>query len=432
MPLLACGFALIIDPLLTFLAFGGVRPPDVMAPSPVPRIFWPAMALISILMAVQGRGRYSKYTFPANVVCLLAYLAFAGASVLWAFSPDRSFVRFLQQAMIIISIILPAVLAPQTADLLRGLFLCFTFASALNVFFVLGGSREMALYGAKLVAIGYPGYFLGKNYLGECATFTLLLAVHETLYRGWRRVLGIVVAGIAVSLVFLSDSKTALGLALICPLLAAVTLSIRKIKRISPAIILALVPLGYFVLSTVSNFNLDRLSYMVYGDSTLTGRTIIWDFTQNEIGQHPLLGWGYQSFWLVPGSPAFTEAPGWVKMMPNAHNGYYDTKLEMGYVGLLLLLIFIFATLHAVGRVADRDPPRAAGLLSLALFVISFNFLESIWMRGFEFLWVGFVIVAVEIGRYARPVPLRTLKYSSERFRNRGARVRYRRAGVSV
>ncbi len=122
--------------------------------------------------------------------------------------------------------------------------------------------------------------------------------------------------------------------------------------------------------SSVSNFGFERLSYILYHDSTLTGRTIIWDFAESEIARSPLVGWGYQSFWLVPNSPAYTEAPGWVKMMPNAHNGYYDTMLEMGYVGLAFLLAFILATLHAVGRVADRDPGRALLLLSLALFVI--------------------------------------------------------------
>jgi O-antigen ligase len=151
---------------------------------------------------------------------------------------------------------------------------------------------------------------------------------------------------------------------------------------------------------------------MLYGDSTLTGRTIIWDFAQYEIARSPLLGWGYQSFWLVPGSPAI-EAPGWVKGMPNAHNGYYDTMLEMGYVGLAFLLVFIIATLHAIGRVADRDPRRGRLVLSLALFVILYNYFESYWMRGFEFLWVVFVIVAAEIGRYWRPFPLRRAVFKS-------------------
>jgi len=99
--------------------------------------------------------------------------------------------------------------------------------------------------------------------------------------------------------------------------------------------------------------------------------------------------------------------------MPNGHNGYYDTMLELGYVGFAFLVVFIIATLHAIGRVATRDPARARLLLSLALFIIFYNYFESYWMRGFEFLWVVFVIVAAEIGRYWRPFPLRRAVFRS-------------------
>jgi exopolysaccharide production protein ExoQ len=405
-PISACVFALIVSPLLIFLSS---PEPQTLAARPETRIFWPAMAAISVVLAVQNR---SRLTWPPNIICLLAYLTFAGASVLWAFSLERSFIRFFQQVMIVTSIVLPAMLAARTADMMRGLFLCFVFALILNAFFVLGGSATIVRYGSTLVNIGYEGYFEGKNYLGECAAIAFLLSFHEIFYQGWRRALGIVVFVVATLLLFLSDSKTALGLAFISPLLAGLTLIVRKKTRISPAIILWSIPLCYALLSSVSNFNINRLSYILYGDSTLTGRTIIWDFAQYEIGRSPLLGWGYQSFWLVPDSPSI-EAPGWVKMMPNSHNGYYDTMLEMGYLGLALLLIFITTTLHAIGRVADRDPARAQLVLSLALFIILYDFLESLWMRGFEFLWVVFVILAAEIGRYWRLFPLRRAAHTS-------------------
>src|SRR5271166_701048 len=408
-PISACVFALIVAPILLF-----VMPPDAqtLEARPENRLFWPAMVAISVVLIVQNRSRPGKLTFPPNIICLFAYLAFAGASVLWAFSPASSFVRFVQQAMIVTSIVLPAMLAAR-ADMMRGLFLCFAFALILNLAFVFGGSVTVVRYGSMLVNIGYQGYFNGKNYLGECAAVAFLLSLHEILQRGWRRALGIIVVVIATLLLFLSDSKTALGLALICPFLAGFTLIVRKITRISPAIILLCIPLCYALLSSVSNFNINRISYMLYGDSTLTGRTIIWDFAQYEIDRSPLLGWGYQSFWLVPDSPSVVDAPGWVKMMPNAHNGYYDTMLEMGYAGLAFLVVFIIATLHAVGRVADRDPARAQLVLSLALFIILYNYFESLWMRGFEFLWVVFVILAAEIGRYWRPFPLRRAAYRS-------------------
>jgi O-antigen ligase len=234
------------------------------------------------------------------------------------------------------------------------------------------------------------------------------------LYPGFRRAFGIIVVVIAISLIFLSNSKTALGFAFVAPFLAGLTLIIQKTTRISPAIILLSIPLCYAVLSSVSGFNMNRVSYMLYGDSTFTGRQVIWDFANYEIGRSPLLGWGYQSFWLVgPDAPSILEAPGWVKNMPNAHNGYYDTMLEMGYVGLALLLSFIITTLHAIGRMADRDRSRAWLVLSIALFIILYNYLESLWMRGFEFLWVVFVILVAEIGRYWQPFPLTRAAYGS-------------------
>jgi O-antigen ligase len=413
-PLSACVFALIVAPLLIFLTLPDVQTlQNIVEARLEQRIFWPAMVTISVALGVQNYSRLGRLTLPPHIICLLAYLAFAGASALWAFSPERSFIRFVQQVMIVTSIVLPAILAARTADMMRGLFLCFAFALILNVFFVLAGSVTVVRYGSSLVNIGYQGYFNGKNYLGECAAVAFLLSLHEMLYRGRRRALGIIVAGIAILLVFLSDSKTAFALAFICPFLAGLTLIVRKITRISPAIILLSIPFCYIVLSSVSNFNINRISYMLYGDSTLTGRTIIWDFAQYEIARSPLLGWGYQSFWLVPDSPAIVDAPGWIKMMPNAHNGYYDTMLEMGYAGLVFLLVFIIAILHAIGRVADRDLARAQLVLSLALFIILYNYFESLWMRGFEFLWVVFVMLAAEIGRYWRPFPLRRAAYRS-------------------
>jgi len=321
--------------------------------------------------------------------------------------------------MIVTSIVLPAMLAAQTADMMRALFLCFAFALILNLCFVLGGSSTIVMYGSALVNIGYQGYFNGKNYLGECAAVAFLLSIHEMLCPGRRRAMGIIMVVIAIVLVYLSDSKTAFGLAFLSPFVAGLTLIIRKITRFSPAIILLSIPLCYAVLSSVSNFNVNRISYILYGDSTLTGRTIIWDFANYEIGRSPLVGWGYRSFWLVPNSPSF-EAPGWVKMMPNAHNGYVDTKLEMGYVGLAFLVAFIIATLHAIGRVADRDPARARLLLSLALFIILYNFFESLWMRGFEFLWVVFLIVAAEVARYWVPFPVGGAAYGSRSQRPGG------------
>jgi exopolysaccharide production protein ExoQ len=393
-PILACAYAAIVGPLLSFSS----GPVDIQRAEPgLPqRIFWPAMATVSVVLAVRHYSRLGRLTLPPHIIFLFAYVAFAGASVLWAFRPEISFVRFLQQVMVLTSIFLPGMLAVRTADMMRGMFLCFAVGAILNIFFVLGNPPSVVT-----AYNGYPGYFLGKNYLGEFSAAAFMVSLHEVLYPGLRRALGTIVLVIATSLLLLSNSKTAIGLALFAPFLAGLMLISRKRMRISPAIILLSIAFCYAVLSRVSGFNMYRVSYILYGDSSFTGRTVIWDFASWEIDRRPFLGWGYQSFWLVgPDAPSVVDAPRWIKTMPNAHNGYYDTMLELGYVGLTLLLTFITATLHAIGRVVDLDLRRAWLLLSLALYIIIYNFLESQWMRGFEFLWVVFAIVAAEAGRY--------------------------------
>ena len=74
--------------------------------------------------------------------------------------------------MIVASIVIPAMLASRKSDLMRGLFVCFAIATILNVFFVPGRPP----IDTKFATWGYPGYFSGKNYLGECEAIAVLLA----------------------------------------------------------------------------------------------------------------------------------------------------------------------------------------------------------------------------------------------------------------
>ena len=406
-PILACAYVEIILPLLITADAGPLvggmwteaQQKIMMAPRLESKIFWPAMAAISVTWAVRN---WSRLTLPTHIVCLFAYLAFAGASIAWSFNPEISFIRFVQQAMIITSIVLPALLAVRTADMMRGVFLCFAFALIVNVFFVLVQNPMIIEIGRK----AYAGYFTFKGELGHCAAFALLLSLHEILYPGWRRRFGVIVIAIAIYLIILSDSKGSLGIALLAPLLAGMALYIGKKLRVSLAIVLLPIPVFYTALSYMVGNLINRISWHLYGNYNLSGRVFIWDFANSEVARKPLLGWGYQSFWLSgPDAPSITDAPGWLKDMPNSHNGYLDTKLDMGYVGLTLLVIFLVATLHAIGRVADREPSRAWHLLTLALFIILTNFVETGWMRNYDILWVMFVIVAAETGRYCQALP---------------------------
>jgi exopolysaccharide production protein ExoQ len=392
---MACAYAAVVGPLLDIAFSSRAERIQNAAPGIPNRVFWPVLAVLSVVLTVRNWRRLQHIVLPLHIKVFLIYAAFAGLSVVWAFRPEISVTRFLQQLMVLTCLILPGLLASPRTDLLRCAFFCFAIGAVLNVLASFGSSpHDITTSG------GYTGYFIGKNYLGEFAAATVLLCLNEIHHSGARRFVGILVSIIGVVLLFMANSKTAIALTLIVPLLALIVVLARRHAGVSPALFVLSVILCYFVVSSLSGINTNRLSYIIYGDSTFTGRTIIWDFANLEIARRPVGGWGYQSFWLIGAdAPSVVEAPGFVKTMPNAHNGYVDTLLELGYVGYALLLAFLFATLHAIGRMVDRAPFRAWVVLSISLYIIIYNGLESFWMRGFEFLWVLFVIIVVEIGR---------------------------------
>ena len=190
----ACVFALIVSPLLIFTTTGGQRPPNIMEPSSGDQNFLACHGcdFRSIGGSKSCIASANSLGLPTSSVCssILRLLeqAFCGLSARSARSLD-----YLQQVMVVTSIVLPVMLAARTVDIMRGVFLCFAFSLVLNLLFVLGGSVTIAQYGSTAVDIGYQGYFLGKNYLGECAVVAFLLALHEMRHRGWRRALGIIV-----------------------------------------------------------------------------------------------------------------------------------------------------------------------------------------------------------------------------------------------
>jgi len=392
--LVVCAYITIIGP---FIYTGGSDDHTVLSfqqaePGLAARVFFPAISAISIILAIQNHSRLRRW--PPHMICLLVCVAFAGASVLWAFRPEASFIRFVQLVMMLSALVLPAMLAARTVDLMRGMFLCFAAGAILNI--LLGHQSPD----------GYTGFLRGKNELGEFAGIAVLLAVHEILYPGLRRVFGVAVLIAATLLLVWSESKTSFALAFICPVLAGAVWAIRKIARVSPAITFGSALLCYAAVSSLTGFDSTYLTQLLYGDSTFTARTTIWDFVFSEIAHRPLFGWGFRSFWLVGAdAPSVIQAPAWVAAMPNGHNGYYDTILELGYIGLALLMVFIFATLHAIGRVADFERGRSWMMLSLVFFIIIHNCLETSWMRGDNLLWMVFVMVAVEVARYSQALP---------------------------
>jgi O-antigen ligase len=352
-------------------------------------LFWPVAAGLSLTLVFQNWSRIDGRFFRSlPIMSLIAYFVFAAASVTWAFSPDFAFSRLVVQVLAFIVVVVPYALPLRTKYTIPGVHLCYAIALAISAVYVL--TRPSS-------SIGHPGYFTHKQELGQLCAIGIILSSHELLHRGWRRLVGLIAIGLAFWLVFESNSKSALALALIVMPCSALILLLCKKTRLTPAFVIAAVVVASMFVSNP----IERIGYRLYGDGTLTGRTLIWDFTNYQISQKVWFGWGFHSYYFVPNSPQ-KEAPGYIRQMPSSHSGYLELKLETGRIGYWIFLIFFYSSLHLLEWVRRNDPMRAWYFLSVELFAGLDNLLDSSWLTLTHF-WLLYLVVVAESIRYSRP-----------------------------
>jgi O-antigen ligase len=352
-------------------------------------LFWPILAVLVLTLAFQNREQLDYRFFRSlPVMSLIAYLVFAAASVTWAYSPDLAFSRLALQVLVLIIIVVPYALPISTKYTITRVYFCYVIALAISAVYVLTTPPS---------PIGHPGYFEHKQQLGFLGSAGIILSCHELLHRGWRRLVGPIVAALAFWLVLESQSKSALAFALVAMISSWLMLLVSKKTRLTPAFVVAAVVIASMMMSNP----VEKLGHRLYGDATLTGRTGIWAFINGQISYKPWFGWGFHSYYFVPNSP-HNAAPGYIRDMPSSHSGYLELKLETGRIGYWIFLIFIYSSLHLLERVRRKAPVRAWFYLSIMLFVILINITDSSWFV-LDPLWLLYLFAVVEVVRLTLP-----------------------------
>jgi O-antigen ligase len=98
------------------------------------------------------------------------------------------------------------------------------------------------------------------------------------------------------------------------------------------------------------------------------------------------------------------------------HNGYLDVYVELGFIGILLLSVFLIGLFRRVARLARYDFEWA--ILGMGLLVISlaFNYTESEFLSVFSPLWTVILLMSfgVSMQRGVRPENLYHMKAHDE------------------
>jgi O-antigen ligase len=161
-------------------------------------------------------------------------------------------------------------------------------------------------------------------------------------------------------------------------------------KRYVGACVVALA-LAYFAADSVFDLYSTVLEFLGR-DKTLTERTVVWAALQ-KVPINPILGTGYDSFWLGPRRESVQAALGWAAT--EAHNGYLQTYLDLGIVGLLLIFALLIAAYRKAGRALLNDYEFGRFRIAFVFIVVLYNWTEAALWRGHP-VWIIFLLTAMD------------------------------------
>ena len=141
-----------------------------------------------------------------------------------------------------------------------------------------------------------------------------------------------------------------------------------------------------------------RIVAFVGRNITLSSRSFLWRVDRAFIGMKPWGGWGFESFWSNTLMQKYVVYI--LKHFPyDAHNGYYEVGLGLGWIGVALLAGFLGITLYRAFTHAWRGRDIISlWPLAFLLFILAANFTESLFVSS-EAFWVVTVAVAFALSR---------------------------------
>ncbi len=247
------------------------------------------------------------------------------------------------------------------------------------------------VYGHDLEG-SWRGVFAHKNELGAMAIhfafIGLLLA--RTGHAAW----GIALAAAALVLLMMSNGKTAMIL-ILPTFLVGIVVAVFHMRTVSAILSAGLIAgLLVMTLGSVVFDPVKALLSTILSDPTFTGRTDIWELGMLGARDALWLGYGYATFWDSGQAMALVENRPVIVF--DAHNGYVETVLSGGVIGLFLVMIWVgFEPWRAIERIKRRPITRIERtflvyatqvwiftLLVSALESVLFNRGQSVWFMG--------------------------------------------------
>ncbi len=386
----------------------------------VNKIAWAAFATLSIVLGVQADHMAARRLLVRSWPIWLV-MAWVIASIGWADYPDLALRRGGRLLIVALTGFGLALMMPNPARFMRLMLIVTGAVMAINI---LG---TLALPHIAIGDSGVRGMHSHKNTAGQVTLVAVLawLVAASVLQDLRMKVLALLATALWVGFLVLTQSKTALGVMAIVPLLLLAGNLVMRAGRLAGWMLAALMAagsLGIWAVFLALGWGFDDIGLFLFDDLTFTGRTSLWSFVTSEIKESPLLGVGYGSFWQTGLRFSVLEFTNeWFANASQSHNGYLDLILQIGYIGFGLALIPVVTSLvqslRLLGREHINANEQAAYLMAVAflLAALLMNFMETSYFRASGYLATIFIFVYFAVVRWSMDAPKQDESFGPER-----------------
>lgn len=385
-----------------------------------------------IAVAVLSARRRELSPLRLVPLTLLAFLAWALASVFWSTDPGTSLLRWLSLAALALLAVtighirdtLQTVRA--VGDVARTLLLVSLALEILSGILLDMPFRFLGIRGALAELGPVQGVFGTRNMLGFFSVIALVTFVIELRTRSVRTGLAAGSIVLAAAMALLSASPTVFVLVLAVSAVAGVLYLVRRVPAEHRTwvqwALAGVAAIGVAVVWTSRSWIIDRIG----ATDDLSMRTELWGLTEFYVRRQPVQGWGWFGPWDGRESP-FTVI-NWLlqERHTTALNAFVDVVLQLGWAGLVVFAAFLALTFARSWVDASRRRAVVHAWVPLMVATLAVvSFFESFTLFGIG--WLLLVVCAVRAGqsrswreRFERRVDAHDLPRSPEDLRDAG------------
>lgn len=367
--------------------------------NPFDRTVFIALIIAGSIILLRRRPPWGTI-FESNKFIFL-YILYLGVSTLWSDYTFVSFKRWIKELghliMILIVLTEDSPVEAVRTIITRSAYVLIPLSWVLNRYF-----PELS----RFYSVGggdpqFTGVTTNKNSLGTLCLVASVVLFWDFLTEWYQRTArrfdkDLLIYTFLFLLVawLLYSAKSATSLAgTLTACLMILALSSNRVRG-NPGLIGYYAITSVFILITAHLFfDLTSLVTSSLGrDETLTGRTDFWK-ELIAFGTNPLIGTGYESFWLGERVAYFWDRYWW---RPNqAHNGYLELYLNLGLAGLTLFILLVAFSFRNIKRNIELFHNYDYQILRITFIVVALliNVTEA-YFKGA--VWFVFLLSAME------------------------------------